>query len=511
MQYLIGLDVGTSSTKALLVSENGEVVASIAPEYPFETPKPLWAEADPEHWWQATLKAIPALLEKSGVASSDVAGIGLSGQMHGLVMLDKEGAVIRPCIMWNDQRTGKQCAALTEKVGAQEVLRITGNPILPGFTAPKIAWVAEHEPENFARIAKILLPKDYIRYRLSGEFFTDVSDASGMSLLNVGERKWSPEMIAACGIREDMLATVTESTVASTKLSAEAAKLTGLPEGTPIIAGGGDQAAQALGSGIIEEGVVSCTLGTSGVVFAHSKEYRVEPQGRLHAFCAAVPGEWHMMGVMLSAAGSYQWFKNNLAEHQQAQEKATGKDAYEALNELAASVPAGSEGLLFLPYLTGERTPHPDPNAKGVFFGLTLRHGKPHLTRAVLEGITYGLADSLTLMREAGISPQTVVASGGGAKSPLWRQMLADVFQAKIATVNATEGAAYGAAVLAGVGAGVYSDVHSAIGKIITTTEQARPGKDVDTYAAWYERYRALYPLFKDEFQTHAETVERLS
>lgn len=509
MKYLIGIDVGTSSAKTILINEDGEVVFTIAPEYEFRTPRPLWAEADPEDWWAATVKAIKELLKKSKVKPADIAGLGLTGQMHGLVMLDKSGNVVRPCIMWNDQRTSKQCAELTEKVGRKKVLRLTGNPILPGFTAPKIAWVAENEPANFKKTAKILLPKDYIRYRLSGDYYTEVSDASGMSLLNVGKRKWSKEMIDACGIREDMLATVTESTEASTKISAEAARATGLLEGTPIIAGGGDQAAQAVGCGIIREGIVSCTLGTSGVVFAHSKEYRVEPEGRLHAFCAAVPNEWHLMGVMLSAAGSYQWYRNTLCLLEKAQEQNTGTDSYVLLERLAETAPPGSEGLLFLPYLSGERTPHPDPNAKGVYFGLTLRHSKAHMTRAVLEGVTYGLADSLNLMRDLGIAPKTVIASGGGAKSPLWRKLLADIFQTNISTVNATEGAAYGAAILAGVGSGVYASVPAAIKQTLKTQPQAKPGKDKKIYADFYGHYRNLYPLLKDEFATHAATVAK--
>jgi xylulokinase len=501
----LGLDVGTSSTKVILIDVSGRVLASDAPEYPFVTPRPLWAESDPEDWWKATVAGIKSVLAKAGKTGSDVAGIGLSGQMHGLVMLDKDGKVLRPCIMWNDQRTAAECAEITAAIGRGRILEITGNPVLPGFTAPKIVWVRKNEPEVFARCAKVLLPKDYIRYRLSGEFFTEVSDASGMSLLDVPKRKWSKEMLGGCGVPESWMATVTESTELSTKLSSEAAKLTGLVAGTPIAGGGGDQAAQAVGCGIVEEGVISATFGTSGVIFAHSKQYRAEPDGRLHAFCAAVPGEWHMMGVMLSAAGSLQWFRDALGDEEKARARVTGKHVYGIFDEMAATVQPGCDGLLFLPYLSGERAPHPDPYARGAFIGLTIRHNKAHLVRSVMEGITYGMRDSLELMRAAGIRSKTIVASGGGARSALWRQMMADVFETPIALVNATEGAAYGAALLAAVGTKAYADVRTAAKKCIETTVSAKPGKDAKVYAKYYPRYRALYPALKDEFKAIAD------
>jgi xylulokinase len=501
----LGLDVGTSSTKVLLIDASGKVLAADAPEYAFRTPRPLWAEADPEDWWKATIAGIKSVLAKAGKKGSDVAGIGLSGQMHGLVMLDKNGKVLRPCIMWNDQRTAAQCKEITEKIGRLRVLEITGNPVLPGFTAPKILWVRENEPEVYAQCAKVLLPKDYIRYRLSGVFASEVSDASGTSLLDVPNRKWSKEMLAGCGIPETWMAEVTESTEISSKLSAEAAKLTGLVAGTPIAGGGGDQAAQAVGCGIVEEGIISATFGTSGVIFAHSKKYRGEPEGKLHAFCAAVPGEWHLMGVMLSAAGSLQWFRDALGQEEVAKAKATGKHPYALFDEMAAGVAPGCDGLLFLPYLSGERAPHPDPYARGAFIGLTLRHGKPQMVRSVLEGITYGMLDSVELMRALGIRSRTIVASGGGARSALWRQMMADVFETPIAMVNATEGAAYGAALLAAVGTKAFPDVRTAAKKCIATTIAAKPGKDAKVYAKYYPRYRALYPALKDEFKAIAD------
>jgi len=480
---------------------SGKVLAADAPEYPFRTPRPLWAEADPEDWWKATVAGIKSVLAKAGRKGSDVAGIGMSGQMHGLVMLDKAGKVLRPCIMWNDQRTAAECAEITETIGRAKVLEITGNPVLPGFTAPKVVWVRKNEPEVFAKCAKILLPKDYIRYRLSGAFATEVSDASGTSLLDVPNRRWSKDMLAGCGIPESWMPEVTESTVISSHLSTEAAMLTGLVAGTPIAGGGGDQAAQAVGCGIVEEGIISATFGTSGVVFAHSRQYRAEPDGRLHAFCAAVPGEWHMMGVMLSAAGSLQWFRDALGAEEVAKARATGRHTYALFDEMAATVAPGSDGLLFLPYLTGERAPHPDPYARGAFIGLTIRHGKNHFVRSVMEGITFGMLDSVELMRAAGIRSKTIIASGGGARSALWRQMMADVFETPIALVNATEGAAYGAALLAAVGTGAYPDVRTAAKACITTSPSAAPGPDAKVYAKYYPRYKALYPLLKSEFK----------
>lgn len=488
MNYLLGLDIGTSSTKAVLMDIHGRVVASAAPGYEFQTPRPLWAESDPSDWWKASLEAIRAMVQKVG--AGQIAGLGLTGQMHGLVLLDHTGQVLRPCIMWNDQRTATQCVSLTARVGAKRVLELTGNPILPGFTAPKIAWVREHEPQVFGRAAKMLLPKDYIRYKLSGVYASDVSDASGTALLDVAKRDWSPEMREAVEIPPTWLPTLSESPEATSKVSAEAAKLTGLLAGTPIVAGGGDQAAQAVGCGIIHDGLVSATLGTSGVVFASSNTCRVEPEGRLHAFCHAVPGKWHLMGVMLSAAGSYQWFRKQLAPDL----------SYRDLDAAAQTIPPGAEGLFFLPYLSGERTPHPDPLARGCFIGLTLRHTRAHLARAVLEGVAYGMRDSLELMRRLGLQPETVVGSGGGAASALWRQIQADIYGTRLTSVNVNEGAAFGAAVLASVGAGFYDTVEEACAKTVTHSSALEPGLDQAVYATQYPLYRSLYPLLQSTF-----------
>jgi xylulokinase len=411
--------------------------------------------------------------------------------------------------MWNDQRTADQCATITQAVGAQNVQHLTGNPVLPGFTAPKVVWVREHEPEVYRSIATVLLPKDYIRFCLTQRLFSEVSDASGTSLFDVGRRKWSEQMLKACGVPRAWLPEVTESPVVSASVSADAARETGLLEGTPVVGGGGDQAAQAVGAGIIEEGIVSVTIGTSGVVFAASDSYRVESRGRLHAFCHAVPGKWHLMGVMLAAGGSFRWYRDTLGDLERTKAQESGREAYDVLTEAAANVPPGCEGLLFLPYLTGERTPHPDPNARGVFFGLTLRHRKGHLTRAVLEGVTYGLRDSMELMRALGVPIQQVRASGGGAQSPLWRQILADVFHTQIATVNVTEGAAYGAALLAGVGAGLYSSVTEACTTAVRLTGRTHPGAAASVYGDYYPRYRALYPALAKEFAAIAEVARK--
>jgi xylulokinase len=507
--YLLGIDVGTTGSKALLIGADGAVVASATTEYPMFTPQPLWAEQRPTDWWDATVTSIRQVLATKGVSAADVAGVGLTGQMHGLVLLDAAGDVLRPCIMWNDQRTAAQCAEITETVGAQRLLALTGNPVLPGFTAPKILWVRENEPDVYRRVAHILLPKDYVRYRLTGGFFGEVSDASGTSLFDVGRRAWSDDMLHALDIPRAWLPEVTESPVVSSHINAEAASLTGLRAGTPVAGGGGDQAAQAVGSGIIAEGIVSATIGTSGVVFAASDSYRVEPAGHLHAFCHAVPGMWHLMGVMLSAAGSFRWYRDTLGGEERAQAAQTGRDAYDILTGEAAKAPAGCEGLLFLPYLTGERSPYPDPNARGVFFGLTLRHTKPYLTRAVLEGVTYGLRDSLELMRNLGLGIRQVRASGGGARSALWRQILADVFDTEIVTVNVSEGAAYGAALLAGVGAQVYPTVPDACAAALRVTGSTVPGPNTAIYADYYPHYRALYPALAPEFSALAQTVAR--
>lgn len=486
---LVGLDIGTSGCKAVLIDAGGRVLHERTSDYPLQMPRPLWSEQDPERWWEAVLVCTRDVARVAGERSLEVAGIGLTGQMHGLVLLDGRGGVLRPAILWNDQRTAAECEEITQRVGASRVIELTGNPVLTGFTAPKIAWVRTNEPDVYARIAKTLLPKDFVRYRLTGEFYGDVSDASGTALFDIGRRRWSDEMCAAVGVPAAWLPAVTESPVASATLSPEAARQVGLPAGVPIVAGAGDQAAQAVGTGIVDEGAVSATIGTSGVMFAASQRYRVDPGGRLHAFCHAVPGQWHLMGVMLSAGGSLSWL-------------ATVLDAPEdRLIALASQSPPGCEGLLFLPYLTGERTPHADPHARGVLFGLTARHRAAHLARAVLEGVCYGLRDSLEIMRELGLIVGAIRGSGGGLRSDLWRQVLADVLATPVESVNTTAGAALGAALLAGVGAKVFDSVQQACAACVRPTGSCIPGPAAQTYAVDYPRFQALYPALQAHFR----------
>ncbi len=492
MTYLLGIDVSTTATKALLIDERGRVVAVSAAEYPFETPRPLWSEQDPALWWEGAVESIRAVLSQSAIRPAEIAAIGLTGQMHGLVLLDAAGRVLRPAILWNDQRNGAECDEIRRRLGRQRLIQITGNDALTGFTAPKVLWVQRHEPEVYSRAQHLLLPKDYVRYRLSGDFAMDVADGAGTILMDVRRRIWSDEVVDALEIPRSWLPPLFEGPQVTGRITAEAAAATGLRPGTPVVAGGGDQSAQAVGVGAVEEGIVALTLGTSGVVFASTDRPLIEPEARLHAFCHAVPARWHLMGVMLSAGGSLRWYRDTFAPGA----------AYDDLLAPAAAIPPGSEGLFFLPYLTGERTPYPDPLARGAFVGLTVRHGIGHLIRAVLEGVAYGLKDSFTLMASAGLPPvRQVRISGGGARSPLWRQILADVLATELATVNTTEGAAYGAALLAGVGADVWPDVDAACAATIQITGETAPDSAaVSVYARGYEAYRQLYPSLKEIF-----------
>ncbi len=501
---LLGIDVSTTGAKALLIDEEGRVIASATEEYPLSTPHPLWSEQDPEDWWQGTRAAVQRVLASAG--STDIAGIGLTGQMHGLVLLDRDDNVLRPAILWNDQRTGPQCAKITDWAGGlKRLLALTGNAVLPGFTAPKILWVRENEPEVYEQVAHVLLPKDYIRFRLTGEYATEVSDASGTSLFDVANRRWSPTMAGLLEIPMGWLPRCTESDVVSGRISETAAQATGLRPGTPVVGGGGDQAAQAVGNGIVGPGIISVTSGTSGVVFAYADAYAAEPQGRVHVFCHAVPGKWHAMGVMLAAGGAFRWFRDALAGEEKMEASRIGADPYDLLTRMAADVEPGSEGLLFLPYLTGERTPYPDPNARGAFVGLTLRHGKPHMTRAVLEGVSFGLRDSLELIKGLGVPIEQVRASGGGARSELWRQIQADVFNTELVVINVTEGAAFGAALLAGAGAGVYGSVQEAVEAAVRVVSRTavQPGPAA-VYERLYPLYRGLYTALKPTFDALA-------
>lgn len=491
MAYFLGIDSSTTATKAILIDDAGSVIGVASSTYGYETPKPLWSEQQPMLWWTGTVNSIRQVLAETGIDPTAVSAIGLTGQMHGLVLLDAVGDVLRPAILWNDQRTGAECDEIRTIIGQQRLIDITGNDALTGFTAPKIVWVKNHEPEIYGRIAHILLPKDYVRYHLTGEFATDKAGGSGTQLFNVAQRNWSDEVVTALGIDRAWLPQTFEGTAVTGTLTPAAAKVTGLPASIPVVGGGGDQAANAVGTGAVVDGVVALSLGTSGVVFVSSDEPVVEPDGRLHAFCHAAPGKWHLMGVMLSAAGSLRWFRDTAAPGTE----------FSDLVDAAGKVPAGCDGLFFLPYLTGERTPHPDPLARGAFVGLTVRHTRNHLTRAVLEGVAYGLRDSFELMKAAGITRiNQVRISGGGAKSALWRQILADVFQAELVTVNTAEGAAYGAALLAATGTGAFNSVEEACQATINITGVTSPGDQSAVYQELYPLYRELYPALKPIF-----------
>jgi len=492
MPYLLGIDVSTTATKAILIDDQGSVVAVAATEYDFATPHPLWSEQAPALWWDGAVHSIRAVLANAKVDPAAIAGIGLTGQMHGMVLLDANGTVLRPAILWNDQRTAAQCDEIRARIGKAELIRITGNDALTGFTAPKILWVRAHEPDIYRRIAHLLLPKDYVRYQLTDKFAMDKADGAGTLLLDLQTRDWATEILRGLEIPPEWLPPTYEGPEITGYLSAAAAQATGLLAGTPVMAGGGDQAAQGVGVGAVQEGIIALTLGTSGVVFGAVNQPFFEPEGRLHAFCHAVPGRWHLMGVMLSAAGSLRWYRDTLAAN----------TPYDDLLAPAAAIAPGAEGLLFLPYLTGERTPHPDPLARGAWIGLTVRHTQAHLTRAVLEGVAFGLRDSFELMKGIGLTAiQQVRVSGGGARSPLWRQILADVLNSELVTVNTSEGAAYGAALLAGVGAGFWPDVDTACAQVIHVTGRTQPEPAaVARYNAVYAEYRQLYPTLKSSF-----------
>jgi len=490
--HVLGIDASTTATKAVLIAESGAVRGIGVSEYGFSVPRPLWSEQEPRLWWDGAVTAIRSVLDSTGVAGEDVAAIGLTGQMHGAVLLDRAGSVLRPAILWNDQRTGAECDAIRRAVGPERLISITGNDALTGFTAPKLVWVRDHEPDVWRRIAHVLLPKDYVRLRLTGEYALDKADGAGTLLFDLAARDWSAEVLAALEIDPAWMPPTWEGPEVTGLVTGEAAAATGLRPGTPVVAGGGDQAANAVGVGAVAAGTVALSLGTSGVVFATTNRPLFEPRGRVHAFCHAVPGRWHMMSVMLSAAGSLRWFRDALAPGME----------FADLVAPAAEVPPGSDGLWFLPYLTGERSPHADPLARGAFVGLTLAHDRRHLTRAVLEGVAFGLRDGLDLMIGAGMpAPDQIRASGGGTASPLWRQILADVLGAEIATVNTSEGAAYGAGLLAAVGAAWYPSVEAACDALVSATSAAAPGPDAARYAEAHAVYRDLYPALAPSFR----------
>jgi xylulokinase len=489
MRYLIGIDVSTTAVKALLIDATGAVAGIASAETPLQIPQPLWIEQDPLDWWRGAQTSVRRLLMDTAVGAGAIAAIGLTGQMHGLTVLDEAGKVLRPAILWSDQRTRSECEEIRQRLGRARLIALTGNDALTGFTAPKILWLRQHEPELYARARQFLLPKDYVRYRLTGEYATDRADGAGTLLFDIRARDWSPEVLAALDIDRSLLPPTFEGPTVTGVVSSEAAAATGLRAGTPVVAGGGDQAAQAVGVGAVHGDIAALTLGTGAVIFVATNAPLFEPEGRLHAFCHAVPGRWHVMGVTLSAGGSLRWWRDLLS----------ADTDFDALLAPAAAIPPGSDGLLFLPYLSGERTPHGDPLARGAFVGLTLAHGPAHLTRAILEGVACGVRDSLTLMRDVGLPPSREVrVSGGGARSALWRQIHADLLGVELTTVNVVEGAAFGAALLAGVGTGVWPDVDAACAATVRVTGTTMPRPEVSAiYDAHYSLYRCLYPALR--------------
>ena len=502
MKYIIGIDLGTSGTKTVLFAQDGTVVAAASREYPMAQPRNGWAEQNPEDWWQATAETLREVMQSSCVAPEEVAALGISGQMHGLVMLDADGEVLRPAILWCDQRTGQECEEITDLVGRERLIEITANPALTGFTASKIMWVKKHEPEIFAQCKHILLPKDYLRYRLSGDFATEMSDASGMQLLDVSNRCWSQEILDKLGIDPAWLGKLYESPEITGTVYPTAARATGLSPNTLIVGGAGDNAAAAVGTGVVAEGQAFTTIGTSGVVYAHTGKPVIDPGGRVHTFCCAVPGAWHVMGVTQGAGLSLQWFRNQFCEPQTEQAAHAGTSVYQLLDEMAGGVPIGAEKLLYLPYLMGERTPHLDPDCRGAFFGLSAIHTRAHCLRAILEGVSYSLYDCLLVLAEMGIRPETMLATGGGGKSALWRQMFCDVFDIPVQTAVSGEGPALGAAVLAAVGAGLYPSVPAACEAMVKRNvgKQMPLPENTEAYRAVHRCYRNLYPALKESF-----------
>lgn len=495
MSHVVGLDVSTTATKAVLVDRDGRVAGVGAAEHVPSAPRPGWSEQDPADWWETACLALRRVLAETAVAGSDIAAIGLSGQMHGSVLLDDAGGVVRPAILWNDQRTAAACDEIRARVGREALIAVAGSDALTGFTAPKLLWVREHEPEAWAAVRHVLLPKDYVRHRLSGDLATDRADASGTLLLDVAARNWSRALLDALDLDPALLPRTAEGPDVTGVVTAEGAAATGLAVGTPIVAGGGDQAANAVGVGAVDPGVVALSLGTSGVVFAATDAYVVESAGSAHAFCHAVPDRWHVMGVMLSAAGSLRWYRDVLAPGA----------GFDDLVAEAAQAPAGSGDVLFLPYLTGERTPHPNARARGAFVGLGAETTRAHLTRAVLEGVAFGLRDGLDLMVAAGVArPTQIRASGGGVRSALWRQILADVLEAEIATVETPEGAAYGAALLAAAGVGWAPSIRDVVASAVVVHPREAPGADRARYAERHQDFRDLYPALHPRFDAPA-------
>lgn len=500
MNYLLGIDIGTSSTKVLLMDENGQVIDTADSFYDFEQPQNGWTEQDPDLWWGATRKLIPQIISINSISGDAVKAIGIAGQMHSLVMLDEEDKVIRKAILWNDQRTEKQVKDIINIVGLERHIELTSNPPLTGFTSPKILWVRENEPENYNRCRKILLPKDYIRFKLTGEYICDVSDASGTGLLNVVERKWSKEILDLLDIKEDLLPGLVESVDISGYVTEEMASELGLKAGTPVVGGAGDNAAAAIGVGVIKDKTGFTTIGTSGVVFVHSSKPSTDKLGRVHTFCSAVPNEWHLMGVTLAAGSSLQWFRNRFCQEEQKIADARDVDVYQVMDEMAEEVKIGSEKLIFLPYLNGERTPHLDPNARGVFFGISTIHEKAHFIRSILEGVAFSLNDCLSILRELDVDAESMMLTGGGAASPLWQSIIADIFNCEMHTSMSNQGPSLGAAILAGVGAGIFENLDEGCQKVVARKKTVSP-VHTDEYEKFYKAYKAIYPALEKQYK----------
>ena len=495
---LLGIDIGTTGAKIILLEEDGSISANVTEEYETTTPNPLWSEQKPGDWWEASCTGVQKALEAAGKSNSDINGVGVSGQMVGLVLLDVNGKALRPCIMWNDQRSVEEAQELTARIGLETIFAETSNPLFASFVASKLEWVRRHEPHVYAQVRHVLLPKDYITYMLTGNVATEVSDASGTCLLNMERRAWSDVMVSALRIPKEWLPPCVESEEIVGEVISQAAAATGLAQGTPVVGGAGDQPAQSLGCGIVEPGLCSVTVGTSGVVFAQADRHIRHPDGLLHAFCHGVRDQWYVMGVMLSAGGSFQWLRDTLSAH--------GEISFDQLTGLAQGATPGSDGLLFLPHLSGERMPYDDPLARGGWIGLTQRHSLAHMVRAVMEGITFGLYDLLQIIRGLGMDIETIYVSGGASESRLWRQMLADVFDARIVTTSATQGAAFGAAMLAGIGAGVFRNAAEAAEATIVVSGSTEPNPQAHrVYDRAFEMYRSLYPQLKGSFQEMAD------
>jgi xylulokinase len=502
MKYLLGIDVGTTSVRTILIDENAKIISFSNSEYKLITPKPGWAEQIPDDWWSASVKAIRDIIKKSNVSAKDIACIGLSGQMHGSVFLDGKGDVIRPAILWCDQRTYRECETIYKIFGYKGFIKLSHNRALPGFTAPKILWLRKNEPENFKKVAKILLPKDYIRYRLSDTYATEVSDASGTVLMDIPIRNWSDKILEGLKIKKSLLPEVFESEIITSKVSSESAGITGLLEGTPIVGGGSDNAAGAIGSGIVKNGLISDSIGTSGVVFASSDEPVYDPQGRLHSFCHAVPKKWHLTGVTLAAAGSLRWYFESFGPNPDVIKRFPDLDGYDILDKQADRISVGSDGLIFLPYLSGERTPYADPNARGLFFGISYLHGPDHFVRSIMEGVAFSQLDCLSLIKSLNINSEHIILLGGGSKSSTWRQIISDILNYKVFTLNVEEGPAFGAALIAGVGFGIYPGIEEIVEKIIEKDKENNPiDENVKKYKKFYNVYTSLYLDLRQNFK----------